>query len=318
LYYAFFALILLIVLSGVYLILRDSRLIRGFRFGYAVLSVLLYVILVGVFKPFHFNILRSDLEKAQPVVMIEGSTTSLSTVDLEGGGKSALLNNQLLFSSDQNGLKEQQIPAFLPVLLNSNIQSTLVIGFGMGTTAFMLEENGVKDIHITEFFPEILRFSADIFAEDNDDILTSSRVTITIEDAGSYLNRTGRMVDLITTGYAQLDQMPGIYTTEFYRLCFRHLTDSGLMCQVLPADGIALHEFKALIKSFAVVFRCYALVPYSERLLRRGQKHPETELCRLLTDFQIKQKGESGINRNLDLESLMAQILLEDRQSGNI
>jgi hypothetical protein len=125
------------------------------------------------------------------------------------------------------------------------------------------------------------------------------------------------MVDLITTGYAQLDQIPGIYTTEFYRLCFRHLTDSGLMCQVLPADGITLHEFKALIKSFAVVFpdvMLWYLTP--ERLLLVGAKtHPETELCRLLTDFSDLNRKENLVLIGIpDLESLMAQLLLDDRQ----
>ena len=318
LYYAYFILALAIILSGVYLILRDSRLIRGFRLGYAVISVILYIVIVSAFKVFHFNLpLPENRTATKPVKMLEGSTTSLSTLEQPDGTRTVLLNNRDLFSSDPAGAKVQQIPAFLPILLNSNIQSAVVIGVGMGTTASVLEEYGITAIHITDIFPEIVRFSSDVFADDNDDILTSSHVNLTIEDARSYLMRTEEDVDLITTGYAQLVQMPNNYTTEFYRICFEKLSDKGLICQVLPTNGITANEFRTLIRAFSVVFpevSMWYLTP--ERMLMIGAKIPQRpDLCRFYSDFQVlNRKDDLTMIGIPDPEILMARMLLSDRQ----
>jgi spermidine synthase len=318
LYYSFFALVLAIILSGVYLILRDSRLIRGFRLGYALLSVLLYIILVAAFKPFHFNILQSDrLAATQPVRLIEGSSTSLSTVKQTDGSLSVLLDNHFLFSSDQAGRNTQEMPAFLPILLNAHLQSALVMGFGMGTTASVLEKKGLQAIHIAEIFPEIVRFSADVFAEDNDDILTSSRITLSIEDPRVYLIRTRQKVDLITTGCSQLDQLPNAYTTGYYRICFAKLSENGLMCQVIPINGLTSLEFRALIKSFTVVFpdvSLWYLAP--DRALLVGSRTTQRyDLCQLDENFAtLTGKEDLALTDIHDLESLLGHLLLNDRK----
>lgn len=316
LYYSFFALVLSIILSGVYLILRDSRLIRGFRLGFALLSILLYIILVAAFKPFHFNILRSDhLAKAQPVRMIEGSSTSLSTVEQSDGNIRVLLNNHFMFNSDQSGMKGQELPAFLPLFMNRDLQSALVNGFGMGTTASVLEKNGLQAIHIAEIFPEMVRFSSDVFAETNDDILTSSRINLTIEDPRIYLIRTREKVDLITTGYAQLDQLPNAYTTEYYRICYGKLSEIGLMCQVLPMNGLTSLEFRTLIKSFTVVFpnvSLWYLMP-DRVLLVGGRTTQSHDFCILEANFQaLTGKEDLALIGIPDVESFLGHLLLND------
>jgi spermidine synthase len=316
LYYSFFVLVLSIILSGVYLILRDSRLIRGFRLGYALLSVLLYIILVAVFKPFHFNILRSDrLATAQPARMIEGSSTSLSTLAQSDGSIAVLLNNHFLFSSDKPGMKGQEMPAFLPLLLNSDLQTALVTGFGMGTTASVLEKNGLQDIHIAEIFPEMVRFSSDVFADENDDILTSSRISLTIEDPRIYLIRTREVLDLITTGYAQLDQLPNAYTTGYYRICYGKLSENGLMCQVLPVNGLTSLEFRALIKSFTVVFPYVSLwyLTPDRVLLIGSRRNSRLDFCRLAANFEALSGKEDLLSIGIpDLESFLGHLLLND------
>jgi spermidine synthase len=318
LYYGYFILALFIILSGVYLILRDSRLVRGFRFGYAILSVVLYFVIIGALKNSHFGLSLSGKSAIkQPIRKIEGNTTTLSTLENADGGITVLLDNQFFFSSDQKGMTVQQMPAFLPLLFNSNIQSAVVVGFGMGTTASALEASGVKSIHITEIFPEIIRFSSDVFAEINDDIMTSSHVNITIEDARSYLNRIGEETDLITTGCAQLDQMPNNYTPEFYRLCSGKLTDTGVICQVLPVCGISAPEFRALIKACSDVFSHISLWYLSpDRLLMLGSKSSEkTGLCQLSSEFSALNEHKGLTNIGIpDIESLIAHLLVDDRQ----
>ncbi len=318
LYYAYFILALLIILSGVYLILRDSRLIRGFRLGYAILAIVFYFIIVSAFRTFHFSQLLSDNNiPEQPVRKIEGSTITLSTVENRDGTRTVRINNQNFFDSGQEGMKVQQLPAYLPLLLKSGIKSAVVAGFGMGTTASALEASGIRSIHITETFPEIIRFSSDVFADLNDDILTNSHVNLTIEDVRLYLNRMDGITDLITTGSTCLDEMPGNYTREFYNLCYKKLSGTGMICQVLPVGGITKEEFGAIINACSEVFPAVSLWYLSpERTLLIGSKSTgKTEICRFFSEFSKldNQKDLTAIGIP-DPESLIAHMLLDNLQ----
>jgi hypothetical protein len=317
-YYSYFILVFLVILSGIYLILKDSRLVRGFRLGYAILSVVFYFIIVGTFRIIPFSFLRSgpDQEK-QPVRKIEGSAVTLSTLEQSDGSIRVLLHNQEVFCSGRAGMKSQQLPSYLPLLLGDEVNSAMVMGFGTGTVASLLEINGVESIHITEVFPEIIRFSSDIYADLNDDIVTSSHVDITIEDARSYLIRTNAKTDLITTGYALFDYMPDIYTTEFYRLCFNKLSDAGLICQTVPVKGVTTVEFMALIKACSDVFPEVSLWYLSpSQLLMLGSKSGMKKgLCRLQARFARMnvQQGMTSIGIP-DLESLLGHLLMDNNQ----
>lgn len=318
LYYAYFILVLLMILSGIYLILRDSRLIRGFRLGYAILAVVFYFVIISALRTYHFSLPLSDKTvPEQPDRKIEGSTSTVSTIENENRTHSVWLNNRYFFSSDQEGMKVQLLPAYLPLLLDSGIKSAVVAGFGLGTTASTLEANGIQSIHITETFPEIIRFSSDVFAELNDDILTNSHVTLTIEDVRVFLNRMNGKTDLITTGSASLNLMPNNYTREFYHLCYEKLSGTGMICQVLPVDGITRLEFGALIKACSDVFpevSLWYLTP--ERLLMVGSKSSAKQgICQLFSEFSRLdiQKGFTAIGIP-DPESLIAHLLLDNRQ----
>jgi spermidine synthase len=102
-----------------------------------------------------------------------------------------------------------------------------------------------------------------------------------------------------------------------YRICFEKLSDKGLICQVLPTNGITTNEFRTLIKAFSVVFpevSMWYLTP--ERMLMIGAKIPQRpDLCRLYSDFQVLNRKEDLTMIGIpDLENLMARMLLSDRQ----
>jgi|WetSurSiteA1Bulk_404760.scaffolds.fasta_scaffold00814_2 spermidine synthase len=318
LYYAYYILILLIILSGIYLIIKDSRLIRGFRLGYAIFSLLLYISIVVILKSFHFSLPGSGSGQSfRPVKKIEGSTVSLSTVEKSGGDIQVLVNNREYFSTDKAGNKVQQISAWIPMVLNSQIRSAVVIGFGSGLTASLLEDNGISDIHITEIIPEIIRFSSDVLSDLNDDILTSSHINVTIEDARSYLVRMNSKVDLITSGYNQLLSLPNNYTSGFYELCRKRISADGLVCQVLPTYGISEPEFRGLIKACSQVFpevTLWYITP--ENMLLVAARNPVGhDLCRLEKNFSLlNDKDEMDSIGIPDVGTLVAHLLLDNGQ----
>ena len=290
--------------------------------SYAVFSVILYFIIIGLIKTFQFDLPPSVSKGASmPVTKLEGGTATLSTLENQDGSRTVLLNNHFVFASDNPGITIQLLPAYLPLVLNNNIQSALVTGFGMGLTASTLEANGVLSIHIAEIYPEMIRFSSDIYADVNDDILTNSHVNITVEDARSFLVRSQKKLDLITTGCEQLIQAPHYYTTEFYRLSHEKLSDTGLLCQVIPLSGISYDEFRALIKACSDVFQGVSLWYLSpEKMLMIATKNTEKpEFCRISSRLdELNQKNNLAPVEIPDTKSWLALLFLDNSQTRRL
>ena len=308
--FTYFLLALLILLSGIYLIFRDSRLIRGFRLGYAFSVLILFVIMVGAFQLFGSKWQGLAIDKK-----INGNTASVTATTNPGGTRSVFLNGKYFFGSDQSSLKIQQLPAYLPLLINHKIRSALVIGFGSGLTASRLEEHDVPAIHITDIFPEVIRLSSDVFADENNDIMTNSHVDISIEDARGYLIRSAGVIDLITSGIDLLKQMPNLHTTGFYQICFNRLSDQGLLCQILPTQNITGMEFRALLNSCALVFPTVSLwyVSPESVLMVAAKKQNRLELCYLSSAFSALNADQSLTAIEIpSVESLLAHVIMGD------
>jgi predicted membrane-bound spermidine synthase len=313
--YAYFLLVLMIIFSGIYLIFRDSRLIRVFRLSYAVTVVILFIIIMGFFRSLN------KMQRSPIKMKIEGSASTVSTVENPDSTLSVFINGEYYFGSDPGSLKAQQLPAYLPVLINPTIQSALVIGFGTGITACRLEECGIQSIHITDVFPEIIKLSSDVFADENNDIMTNSHVDITIEGARSYLFRSADKIDLITSGIIQFYQMPDIHTTEFYQICYNKLSEQGMLCQVLPANNITAIEFRALLKSCAIVFPNISLWYISPEniLLLASKRQNKLELCHLSASFSAMNTNHSLSGIGIPgIESLLAHIIMDNDQIRNL
>lgn len=311
-HYAYLLLAFLTIYSGIYLIYKDSRLIRGFRLSYAFLTLILFLIIAGAFHTFKVDLRMSPVDRK-----IEGNTAFVGSVARPDKSRIIYLNGNLYVSLDQNDKKAQLLPAFLPLIVNQNIKTALVIGFGTGLTASGLEEKGVQNIHITDIFPEVIRISSDVYADDNNDIMSNSKVDITVEAARSYLYRSSGKIDLITAETNQLRQMPDNYTFEFYRLCYGKLSANGLLCQILPIIDITGIEIRSLLKSCAVVFPNVTLWYISpEKILLLASKNQRRyEFCDLLQAYTVMNVNNSFTNIGIpNIESLLAHAFLEDNQ----
>ena len=307
---AFFLLALVMLLSGVYLIYSDSRLIRGFRIGYALVVILLFFTATGTLK-------LLSLRQQQTIgKRIEGSTASVVAVENKDLSHSVYLNGNYYFGTSQSSRNEQILSAAIPELFNAHIHSALVIEFGTGITASVLDGYDIAKIHICEIFPEIIRLSSDIFADENNDVLTSSHVDISVEDIRSYLARTGDKPDLITSATDLTNLLPGLYNSDFYRMCYNRLSENGLLCQVIPVNGLSEAEFKAICRSSADVFDYVSLWYLSpdKLLLVSSRKKPELDYCKLPESFTVLNSGlvlsDLGISGP---ESLLARFLTDDK-----
>jgi spermidine synthase len=316
LYHTFFLMIFVTLLSGIYLLFRDSRLKRGFRLVYTLLALSVYALLL-------IFILRTDLlrkksflsTRASVIEMHEGISGRVEVLKMNDGNRAITIEGTQYYETGTDGMKIQQLPALLPNMLNKNIQSALVIGFGMGITASVLDEIGMQKIHISEVFPEIVTRTSYVFSDLNNDILTGSNVEITIEDPRIYLIRSEFKFDLVTSGSSYSRLLPNLYTSDFYKICFNKLSDSGILCQILPTDQITISDFRSLIKSCVDVFpQVYLWYLNSERLLMLASKTKLTIDYGNLSGRFLQLNG----NRRFDImgiptiESLLTHLLLDD------
>ncbi|MBN1144357.1 MAG: fused MFS/spermidine synthase [Bacteroidales bacterium] len=304
--YLLFAFITL--LSGIYLIFMDSRLIRLFRLSYAIAAVFLFLALAVSFRL---------TEKSQPTLStirtIEGKSATFSAISDTNGAVKVLLNGKYYYGTDSSSSKAQKLSAYLPLFVNPKIDAALVIGFGTGITASIFESWGVEDVIIADKYPEVIRLSADVFADINNDIFTNTRVRISSEDAGSFLEHTERNFDLIVTPFDLFVRMPGIYTTGFYRMCAKKLSDHGVLCQVLPASEKSKSVLKSCVTVFPVVSLWYVSPDYL--ILFAGKDQQKTDLCTFSEAFSRPNARLILNSVDIpDLETLLAHALMTDSQ----
>jgi multisubunit Na+/H+ antiporter MnhC subunit len=306
----------LTLMSGIYLLFKDSRLIRLFRLSYALLAILIFILIAGAFHYTGSGWTASAREKK-----IEGYAASFSTQMNADSTKSVLLNGNYIFGTDQRSLKAQLLPVYLSLLINQNVHSALVIGFGTGLTASKLEEKGVREIQITDMYPEVIRLSSDVFADENNDIMTNHHVKISVEDGRGYLIRSNSNVDLIVFGYDLFKQMPSLYTSEFYQLCAKKLSDQGLLCQILPIKEISSKAFKALIKSCSIAFSTVNLwyVSPEHVLMLASDNQFKIEFCALSAAFLAMNADKSFTGIGIpNAENLLAHSLLGGNQVSRL
>lgn len=312
-FYSVFVLIGVALLSGIFLLLKDSRLIRGFRLSYTAISVAcLTGILFGAVKfgwihPVNdARLIDQKQEGSSALVTLRNLNDDHMGLYIDG------MNNQLI-GKDQ----VQMLPAIFSCVMSQPAQSSLVIGFGTGVVASTLEDCDIPSINIAEVYPEVLTLSANAFSDENQDILTSSRVNIAIEDARLFLTRNAVPFDLITAGYTSFQNTPSFFTSGFYKTCYTRLTNPGLLTQVIPLTGINKQEFRSLVRACIDVFPEVSLwyLSSGKAMLLAYKKRHNTDYCAIDQRFtSIDHFGRYSKPGIANTESLIGKRLMEDRQ----
>lgn len=312
-FYSVFVLIGIALLSGSFLLLRDSRLIRGFRLSFAAISVAcLTGILFGAVK---LGWIHPANEPRLIIQKQEGSSSLVTLRKLKNGREGLYLNG---VNNQQTGKEqEQMLPAIFSCVMGPPAQTSLVIGFGTGIVASTLEDCDIPSIYIAEVYPEILTLSANAFSDENQDILTSSRVNIAIEDARLFLTLNSTSFDLITTGYTNYRNTPSFFTSGFYRTCSSRLSGHGIFSQVLPLTGISKQEFRSMIRACIDVFPGASLWYLSpgKVMLIADKERLAIDFCTIYHRFAtIDHFGRYSKSGTASPESLAGMRLMDDRQ----
>lgn len=140
-------------------------------------------------------------------------------------------------------------------LLHPDPKVSLQIGFGVGNTlASAALHPEVNVLQCAELSPHVHETAPYFWTNDN--VLKDPKVEIVVEDGRNYLLRTDTMFDVITLEPPDIftASVINLYTEEFYRLAYDHLTEDGVLSQWIPASQVSQENLKRLTRSMQNVF----------------------------------------------------------------
>ncbi len=140
--------------------------------------------------------------------------------------------------------------AHVPMLLAQNPKKALVIGFGLGSTAWSIAQYPVERVDCVELVPAE-RKAAEYFVSENKGILSNPKFRFLPEDGRNYLLTTNERYDVISFNAINPSFSPYLYTREFYELCKSKLNPGGVVCAWVPTN---MGRFSTLAATFRSVF----------------------------------------------------------------
>jgi spermidine synthase len=195
--------------------------------------------------------------------------------------------------------------AHLPLALNRDPESGLVICFGMGTTARAMLSWGIDTtaVDLVPSVPEVFGF----FFADAASVLADRRMHVVIDDGRRFLLRTSRSYDVITIDPPPPVHAAGsslLYSREFYSVIKTHLKPNGILAQWFPqSEGRILSAVaRSLTDSFQHVAVYRSLEDWGVHLLASETPIPEmspAEFAARLPAAAQRDLVEWGPNQSL-------------------
>lgn len=224
----------------------------------------------------------------------EGISANVAIYEEDEKHLALAINGAKTAFSNIQDLKVHKMLTYVPLIHNMDADNALVIGYGMGVTTNELLKAGINDVEIAELSPEVVKLSSQHFAFLLDAFSKITRPKLVLEDGRSYLLRSEKKYDIITSNAIHSRLGVNLYTREFYEIAKSRLTPDGVVCQWLPTNWLEKSEFKSLMHAFYEVF------PHSQlwfitrgHCLLVGSKNPAGDIFKQINNMydspEIKQ-----------------------------
>lgn len=189
------------------------------------------------------------------LVYLDEDVGGTVTIEDYGDHRTISINGINVAGTDLKFETTQKLQAHLALLLHPEPQRVLQIGFGSGGTAWSLTRHPLRQIDCVELTAAVLK-ARDQFREVNHGVLDDPRVRVFLDDARSYLVKTDRTYDAILSDsiHPRYAGNGGLYAVDYYRLCRRRLTPTGIFSAWLPIYGLSLDDFRVAVRSLREVF----------------------------------------------------------------
>ena len=297
---------------------KTSKVVHTTAIGGTLLTVVLGVIILSVAnRPLFLRSAIFRIQRPGDTIVdykeeIDSTVTTLK--DDEGVYRLYVDTNQAADASRWDSPSHRVI-AHLPLLLHPNPERALVVGFGMGVTSYSITKHGVR-VDAVEISNGVIDSAREHFKHVNHDVLQSSLFNHTINDGRNYILMTRQKYDMISTGIIHPLVSAGssnIYSEDFYRLCQRILTETGIMCQWVPLHRLPEGHYKIILRTFLKVFPnttlWYKYTP--DFVILIGTREPlKINYKEFLAKSQIPNVANELLYDNLDGTSLLDSFMM--------
>jgi len=183
----------------------------------------------------------------------DGLNASVAVLDF--GTHRTLYVNGKADASTADDMTTQVLLAALPLTLNPAVKDIMVIGLGSGVTCGTALRFPVRSLEVVEISPEVVD-AAEYFAEENHHALNDPRLRLHIEDARTFIQRTGKNYDLIISEPSNpwMSGVADLYSIEHFSDCLRALNNGGMMAQWVHLYEMDDETFEIIVKTFCSVF----------------------------------------------------------------
>jgi spermidine synthase len=143
---------------------------------------------------------------------------------------------------------------YIPYMVHPDPKRAMVIGFGLGFTVESLIQPEIDTIDVAEICKGVIK-SGHRLNTWNNNVIDHPKVKVYLEDGRSFLFRTDKKFDIITSNAIHPRLSNNIYTRDFYEICRERLRKGGIMCQWATPNWMTETEYKAQVKAFVEVFK---------------------------------------------------------------
>ena len=158
-------------------------------------------------------------------------------------------------ASNSGDMYTQLMLGHIPLLVNPNPKSAMVIGLGSGVTVGATAQYPLTRIDCAEIEPAVVE-AAEFFKTENRNVLEDPRVNIVETDARNYLSVNQSRYDIIISEPSNLwlSGTANLFSLEFFQLCKERLTSDGMIVQWAHVYHMSSEDLKIVINTFRSVF----------------------------------------------------------------
>ena len=254
----------------------------------------------GLLTPAGFDagyLMPGSPQSLYPVSSLKSNGTDTSYVVRTPQGAYLFFGNTSMSGTVAPSQVYMRLMAHVPLLLQANPQSALVICFGVGNTASAIAtHDSIRHLDIVDLNRNVFETAWE-FAATNDEVYRDPRVRLINDDGRSFLRLSRDTYDLITSEPPPPMQagVYRLYSREYYRDVLAHLTPGGMMTQWLPVYQMPARAAAEAIAAFVQVFPHTLLYSgISQELILLGSREP-IDIDRLRQNFPASGRERADL-----------------------
>jgi len=204
--------------------------------------------------------LFSGFEKDKLVFFGDGiggfTTVWQSATNVLGRTDYTMLNNgKADASSSRSDMCTQTVSAHFPLIFHPGPQDVLVIGLGSGITAGEVLHYPVSTLDVVEISEQVA-IASRFFTPWNNDVLSSPKTNLIIQDGRAHLELTHRTYDVIISEPSNpwMAGLASLFTREYMELAKNRLKEGGIYVQWFHSYQMNWPVFSMVGRTFSTVF----------------------------------------------------------------